>query len=115
MAALSYTLFLSCIMIFPMFMPTSTVSAIRIHPPLTPSESPTEEPNSNMLGVHKAPSPQESRGNAFRVLMKGRITPSGPSHRGNAEPIFTRHLLRNNDIISFQELTSVPSPGIGHR
>ncbi|XWS18537.1 hypothetical protein CRYUN_Cryun32bG0053300 [Craigia yunnanensis] len=114
MAAFNYTLFLISFMIFPMFMPR-TVSAIRIQQQLTPSKSPNEGANSNMLAVHNVP-PHESHENGFRVLMKGRrVTPSGPSHRGNTAPIFTRHLLRKVDTISFQELSSVPGPGVGHR
>ncbi|XWS15865.1 hypothetical protein CRYUN_Cryun34aG0038900 [Craigia yunnanensis] len=98
-----------------MFMPR-TVSAIRINQQLTPLKSPSEGANPNMLAVHDNVPTRESHENAFRVLMKGRITPSGPSHRGHTAPIFTRrHLFRIDDIISFQELISVPSLGVSHR
>ncbi|XVF40282.1 hypothetical protein PTKIN_Ptkin01aG0099700 [Pterospermum kingtungense] len=78
-----------------------TISAIRIHQQvLTPSRSPSEGANPNMLGVHNVPAPEESHQNGLPVLMKGRrITPSGPSHRGNTTPIFTRHLLRKFDTV----------------
>ncbi|KAF2302982.1 hypothetical protein GH714_012268 [Hevea brasiliensis] len=43
---------------------------------------------------------------ASSLVLKGRkINPSGPSHRGNITP------ATNN----FQDLSSVPSPGVGHR
>ncbi|XVF25609.1 hypothetical protein REPUB_Repub13aG0226700 [Reevesia pubescens] len=96
MAAFNYTFFLISFMIFPMFIPR-TVSAIRLHQQLmTPSKSPSEGANSNMLAIDNVP-PQRSHENAFRVLMKGLITPSGPSHGVNTAPIFTRHLLRKID------------------
>ncbi|XVF27454.1 hypothetical protein REPUB_Repub14bG0107800 [Reevesia pubescens] len=113
MAAFNYTLFLISFMIFPMFMPRTAVSAIRIHQQLMkPSKSPsTEGANPNMLAAQ-----EYSHENGFVVLMKGPgITPSGPSHRGNTSPIFTRHLLRKVDTISFEELIYVPSPRVGHR
>ncbi|KAK8608142.1 hypothetical protein V6N13_023573 [Hibiscus sabdariffa] len=42
----------------------------------------------------------ESHGTAFGVLRKGRIMPSGPSHRGNALTIYTGHLLSKVDTLS---------------
>ncbi|OMO65439.1 hypothetical protein COLO4_31232 [Corchorus olitorius] len=110
-AAFSYSLFLiiSFIMIFPMFMPTTKVSAIRIHLNSTPSQG-----KMPAAAVDNVNLPQQSHDqNVFDALMKGRITPSGPSHRGHGAP--TRHLLRKLDLLSFQGLKSVPSPGVGHR
>lgn len=74
-----------------MLMPIRTVSAIRIQQQPTPSKSPSEGDDDHQLS-------HENIG--FSVLMKGRrIPPSGPSHRGNTAPIFTRHLLRKVDIL----------------
>ncbi|XVE88242.1 hypothetical protein DITRI_Ditri19aG0054000 [Diplodiscus trichospermus] len=91
-----------------MFIPR-IASAIRIQ---QPSKSSSEEASPNMLSVHIV-LPQESHENGFRLLMKARrITPSCPNHMGYTAPIFTRHLLRNVDAISFQH--SCPIPGGGH-
>ncbi|GKU92395.1 hypothetical protein SLE2022_388690 [Rubroshorea leprosula] len=47
---------------------------------------------------------------ASRILMKGHVTPSGPSRRGNSAPSFRiRHLLTGRTDTSSQEPASVPS------
>ncbi|XVE51499.1 hypothetical protein DITRI_Ditri02bG0046900 [Diplodiscus trichospermus] len=91
-------------MIFPTLMPI-TVFAIRINQQaMTPSRSQSEGANPNMVAVHDNVPPRESH--PFRVLMKGPITPSGPSHKGHTAPIFTRrHLFKKVDTISFQEIS----------
>ncbi|KAG9448183.1 hypothetical protein H6P81_014311 [Aristolochia fimbriata] len=52
------------------------------------------------------------------VFSRGRVPPSGPSHRGHAAPVFTRHRLLRTNLGSngpnFRELSSTPSPGVGH-
>ncbi|MFQ6661048.1 hypothetical protein Gotur_029343 [Gossypium turneri] len=74
-----------------------TVSTIRIHHELTPSKLSGDAAavNRNMLAAdhhNVAVPPHGSHGIVIGVLKKGRITPSGPSHRGNTIPIYTtRH------------------------
>lgn len=47
---------------------------------------------------------------ASRILMKGHVTPSGPSHRGNSAPSSRiRHLLTRRTDTSSQDPASVPS------
>ncbi|TYI59482.1 hypothetical protein E1A91_D10G039700v1 [Gossypium mustelinum] len=97
MAAFNYILFFtSLIILFPIFRPR-TVSTIRIHHELTPSKHSGDAAavNRNMLAAdhhNVAVPPHGSHGIVIGVLKKGRITPSGPSHRGNTIPIYTtRH------------------------
>ncbi|KAK8618512.1 hypothetical protein V6N13_132501 [Hibiscus sabdariffa] len=68
------------------------VSAIRI----TSSDEGAAAANRNVLVVHNV-ALHESHGTAFGVMRKGRIM---PSHRGNALPICTRHLLSKVDTLS---------------
>ncbi|KAL7243456.1 hypothetical protein ACSBR1_015782 [Camellia fascicularis] len=73
----------------------TTISATRIYPVLF-------VPNSRTGGASEVPmtdtppprvSLQHRVGDFDHVLAKGRIPPSGPSHRGHKAPNFTRHLL----------------------
>ncbi|KAB2060708.1 hypothetical protein ES319_A10G037100v1 [Gossypium barbadense] len=97
MAAFNYILFFtSLIILFPIFM-SRTVSTIRIHHELTPSKHSGDAAvvnRNNMLAAdhhNVAVPPHGSHGIVIGVLKKGRITPSGPSHRGNTIPTYTRH------------------------
>ncbi|KAK8477943.1 hypothetical protein V6N13_015572 [Hibiscus sabdariffa] len=87
MAASNYILlFITLMLLFPTLLPT-TVSATRI----TSSNKGAAAVNRNTAVVHNvAPHGHGSHGIAFGVLRKGRITPSGPSHRGNALPNYRR-------------------------
>ncbi|URE48727.1 hypothetical protein MUK42_14805 [Musa troglodytarum] len=64
---------------------TIGASSARPHPPSVSLEEALKAATSPTLATKAS--------KAFRVLMRKRIPPSGPSNRGHSDPRSTRHLL----------------------
>ncbi|KAL6991268.1 hypothetical protein U1Q18_009386 [Sarracenia purpurea var. burkii] len=79
----------------------AAIYAAGVHPgPFAPKYQ-IQKP-SKVLSAQTLPLPVSLHKAEFGVLVKGRLPPSGPSHRGHKKPNFTRHLLWRSDR-SFQD------------